>query len=265
VKRSFPPTLPRTARGTMECGSAASPDAEADASALQTGQRAAPSLPQRGRGAGGEGRKWAHPAHSEPKRCTLIRRGQEGEGENAQLGILPICPATPFTTATILEVMRKYLPDECIDLVYLDPPFNSNRDYNLLFREQSGEPSAGANQSLHRHLAVERARLRRVLSDLPARAGGIGTRLCAHAGAERPDGVLGDDGAALGEVASGAEADGEFVFALRLSRVIVSKSDVGCGLWGKKLPQRDSMETHQRPCQCRQKVRSDYRYYFVLY
>ena len=37
-----------------------------------------------------------------------------------------------------LEVMRKYLPDECIDLVYLDPPFNSNRDYNLLFREPSG-------------------------------------------------------------------------------------------------------------------------------
>jgi len=42
-----------------------------------------------------------------------------------------------------LDVMRKYLPDECIDLVYLDPPFNSNRDYNLLFREQSGEPAQG--------------------------------------------------------------------------------------------------------------------------
>jgi len=42
-----------------------------------------------------------------------------------------------------LEVMRKYLPDECIDLVYLDPPFNSNRDYNLLFREPSGEPAQG--------------------------------------------------------------------------------------------------------------------------
>jgi site-specific DNA-methyltransferase (adenine-specific) len=42
-----------------------------------------------------------------------------------------------------LEVMRKYLPDEGIDLVYLDPPFNSNRDYNLLFREQSGEPAQG--------------------------------------------------------------------------------------------------------------------------
>lgn len=30
-------------------------------------------------------------------------------------------------------------PSESVDLVYLDPPFNSNRDYNLLFKEQSGE------------------------------------------------------------------------------------------------------------------------------
>ena len=42
-----------------------------------------------------------------------------------------------------LEVMRKYLRNECIDLVYLDPPFNSKRDYNLLFREPSGEPAQG--------------------------------------------------------------------------------------------------------------------------
>ncbi|MCS7273732.1 MAG: DNA methyltransferase [Fimbriimonadales bacterium] len=40
-----------------------------------------------------------------------------------------------------LEVLRKYIGDETVDLIYLDPPFNSNRDYNLLFREQSGEPA----------------------------------------------------------------------------------------------------------------------------
>jgi adenine specific DNA methylase Mod len=28
-----------------------------------------------------------------------------------------------------------------VDLVYLDPPFNSNRDYNVLFKEQSGKES----------------------------------------------------------------------------------------------------------------------------
>ena len=35
----------------------------------------------------------------------------------------------------------KESPDESVDLVYLDPPFNSNADYNVLFREASGEAS----------------------------------------------------------------------------------------------------------------------------
>ncbi len=33
---------------------------------------------------------------------------------------------------------REHFPDACIDLVYLDPPFNSNRSYNVLFKETSG-------------------------------------------------------------------------------------------------------------------------------
>jgi len=36
---------------------------------------------------------------------------------------------------------REYFPDESIDLIYLDPPFNSNANYNLLFREANGTPS----------------------------------------------------------------------------------------------------------------------------
>ena len=34
-----------------------------------------------------------------------------------------------------LEVLRKYIADESVDLVYLDPPFNSKADYNILYRE----------------------------------------------------------------------------------------------------------------------------------
>ncbi len=37
-----------------------------------------------------------------------------------------------------LDILRRYLPDASIDLVYLDPPFNSNRDYNAIFRDESG-------------------------------------------------------------------------------------------------------------------------------
>ena len=40
-----------------------------------------------------------------------------------------------------LEILKRHLSDESVDLVYLDPPFNSNRDYNVLFREQSGSES----------------------------------------------------------------------------------------------------------------------------
>ncbi|MCX6359751.1 MAG: DNA methyltransferase [Armatimonadetes bacterium] len=37
-----------------------------------------------------------------------------------------------------LDVLRKHMPDASVDLVYLDPPFNSQRNYNVLFKEQSG-------------------------------------------------------------------------------------------------------------------------------
>ena len=40
-----------------------------------------------------------------------------------------------------LKVLRDYIPDASVDLVYLDPPFNSNASYNVLFREKSGEDS----------------------------------------------------------------------------------------------------------------------------
>ncbi|MFH1140762.1 MAG: DNA methyltransferase [Chloroflexota bacterium] len=40
-----------------------------------------------------------------------------------------------------LDVLRKHIPDESVDLIYLDPPFNSNRSYNVLFRESTGAAS----------------------------------------------------------------------------------------------------------------------------
>jgi len=42
-----------------------------------------------------------------------------------------------------LEILRsrEYFPDECVDLIYLDPPFNSNRNYNVLFKSESGADS----------------------------------------------------------------------------------------------------------------------------
>lgn len=41
-----------------------------------------------------------------------------------------------------LDVLRRYIKDESVDLVYLDPPFNSNATYNVLFAEQDGSRAA---------------------------------------------------------------------------------------------------------------------------
>jgi site-specific DNA-methyltransferase (adenine-specific) len=37
-----------------------------------------------------------------------------------------------------LKVLREHVDDDSADLVYLDPPFNSNADYNVLFSEKDG-------------------------------------------------------------------------------------------------------------------------------
>jgi len=34
-----------------------------------------------------------------------------------------------------LEILKEKIPDEVFDLIYLDPPFNSNRNYNVIFKE----------------------------------------------------------------------------------------------------------------------------------
>jgi site-specific DNA-methyltransferase (adenine-specific) len=41
-----------------------------------------------------------------------------------------------------LDVLRRHIADESVDLVYLDPPFKSNQDFNVLFAEQDGSRAA---------------------------------------------------------------------------------------------------------------------------
>src|ERR1039458_6963700 len=41
-----------------------------------------------------------------------------------------------------LDVLKLYVKDESVDLVYLDPPFNSRQDYNVLFGEKDGSKSS---------------------------------------------------------------------------------------------------------------------------
>ena len=40
-----------------------------------------------------------------------------------------------------LDILREHVKDASVDLIYLDPPFNSQRDYNLIFKTPKGDAS----------------------------------------------------------------------------------------------------------------------------
>lgn len=46
-----------------------------------------------------------------------------------------------------LQVLREHFPDESVDLVYLDPPFNSDRNYNLVFSDAAGDDDTAQIQA----------------------------------------------------------------------------------------------------------------------
>ena len=40
-----------------------------------------------------------------------------------------------------LDILRDHIQDDSIDLIHLDPPFNSKADYNILYKEPDGSQS----------------------------------------------------------------------------------------------------------------------------
>ena len=46
-----------------------------------------------------------------------------------------------------LVVLRNDIKDESVDLIYLDPPFNSNATYNVLFKSPATGPSVPTQAS----------------------------------------------------------------------------------------------------------------------
>ena len=110
---------------------------------------------------------------------------------------MPTIPASKVPVNTLLygnnlPMLRQYIPDECVDLHYLDPPFNSNRNYFVLFKDRTGkaseaqeaafidtwtwnEESEGAYRELqhdcpNQDLAVTIVALRRILKETPMMA-----------------------------------------------------------------------------------------------
>lgn len=68
--------------------------------------------------------------------------------EPAEQDISLLLPNSPSMNALYygdnLEVLRKYIKDETVDLCYIDPPFNSKRNYNQIYNNIGSEDRAQA-------------------------------------------------------------------------------------------------------------------------
>ncbi len=60
-----------------------------------------------------------------------------------------------------LTVMEQ-IPDRSIDLIYLDPPFNSNREYTAIYRDETGRPLPDQLEAFHDMWTLDSARMETV-------------------------------------------------------------------------------------------------------
>ena len=59
-----------------------------------------------------------------------------------------------------LGILREHIPLDSVDLIYLDPPFNSKATYNMLFKEPGGEQSPRRSRPLRTPGDGGRSRIR---------------------------------------------------------------------------------------------------------
>ena len=87
---------------------------------------------------------------------------------------MPVAAPNRLYFGDNLSILREHVADASVDLIYLDPPFNSNATYNVLFRERSGDESAAQitafDDTWHWSLESERA-YQDVITQGPAKVG----------------------------------------------------------------------------------------------
>lgn len=133
-----------------------------------------------------------------------------------------------------LDVLRQQIRDETVDLVYLDPPFNSNATYNVLFRGPSGDASQAQIEAFedtwHWNNAAEKAFDEVIYgpnSDVADMLRAMRSFLKDNDMMAYPDA----HGRAPSGTASRAEADGLDLPALRSNREPLSQGADGRGVW----------------------------------
>ena len=86
------------------------------------------------------------PAPDDPQPPAPRRPRTRAPAPPRQPGFAPLLP-NALWYGDNLDVLRRHVADETVDLVYLDPPFKSDRAYNVLFKERSGEDSPAQMQA----------------------------------------------------------------------------------------------------------------------
>ena len=154
---------------------------------------------------------------------SLARRTGEGRGEGR--------PSSLLDTRVVycgdnLEQLAK-LPDACVDLIYIDPPFNSNRNYEVFWGETK-EKRAFEDRHARHPAYIDYMRPRCVR-----------TR-------PRP------------------QKDRQFLLPLRLARQPLRQGHARPDFRRKQFSKRNRLEAQQR-AQRFKKIRSESRYNFLLY
>ncbi|MBM2832095.1 MAG: methylase domain protein [Dehalococcoidia bacterium] len=75
----------------------------------------------------------------QPNRLPWFSRTTKTGGLSRAVNLENVMETNVLYYGDNLEILRKYIPDSSVDLVYLDPPFNSRKDYNILFRENDAQ------------------------------------------------------------------------------------------------------------------------------
>ena len=148
-----------------------------------------------------------------------------------------------------LEVLREHIRDESIDLIYLDPPFNSQANYNVLYREPTGQQSKAQIEAFvdtwHWNDSAEQA-FDEVMQQRHTDAAELMRAVRAVLQRKRPHGLSHHDGRAACRTASGVEANRHAsICTATQQRATISKS-----LWTRSSADQKLSATKSRGNAC---------------
>jgi hypothetical protein len=170
---------------------------------------------------------------------------------NNERGVKSVAEENLLYYGDNLDVLRRHVADGSVDLVYLDPPFNSAQDYNVLFKERNGtEPAAqirAFEDTWRRDQAAAQIRAfedtwrwdqaaARAYQEIVEGGGKAAQAMIAfHSCLGANDMLAYLAMMAPRGIAAGVERDGEHLAALRPNGRPLSQDSYGRGVWRRKL------------------------------